>query len=75
MGFKEDIEEVISELDYALARARYYNENIADHLTTNKLDQLIGSLRYTRLEADEMFREGYEMGYRDAQRELEIQDR
>jgi hypothetical protein len=75
MGFKEDIEEVISELDYVVTRVKHYNESIAEHLTTNKLEQLIGSLRYTRLEADEMFKEGYEMGYRDGQREMEIQDR
>jgi hypothetical protein len=69
MSFKEDLAEVIEDLDYALNRAKLYNESISDHLTVDKIEQLIGVLKYTNLESDELFNQGYDMGYADGQKE------
>jgi hypothetical protein len=69
MGFKEDLSEVIEDLDYALNRAKLYNESVSEHLTVDKIEQLIGVLKYTNLESDELFNQGYDMGYADGQKE------
>jgi hypothetical protein len=69
MSFKEDLEEVITDLDYAVNRAKLFNENVSTHLSVYKLEQLINILRYTNLESDELFNPGYDMGYTDGQKE------
>jgi hypothetical protein len=69
MSLKEDLNEVISELDYAMNRIKFYNEDPKEHLTVDRLETLVNTLKYANLDIASEFNEGYSMGYRDGQKE------
>lgn len=69
MTIKQDIDLIVSELQYVLDRVQLFGEPISDHVTTDKLRQIMADLTYAKYEVDELFREGYSQGYDDAKKE------